>query len=112
MKTIPSFKDFLESKNLTKANEKQMVTLPEEFASVVKNSQVQPEDIKGFEKLELCKLSIEKSKKSLEKLKTLITNGVRDKAVMENYIKLLENRNFLIIEYNKLIQEKKKSLNK
>ena len=112
MKTIPSFKDFLESKNTTKTNENQMVVSPEEVASVVHNSQVQPEDVKGFEKIEICKLSIEKSKVALDKLKTLISNGLKDQKVMESYLQLLEHRNLLIKEYNELLNEKKQSLNK
>ncbi len=112
MKTIPSFKDFLQLKEQAKVEENQLVIAQEEVANVAPMSQVHAEDVKGFEKIEMCKLSIEKSKAALDKLKSLISSGVKDKKVTENYLQLLEHRNRLINEYNKLINEKKQSLNK
>lgn len=68
------------------------------------------EDIKGFHKLDSIKKDIENSKVALEKMKTLIDQGVKDKRLTENYIKLLEHRTNLITEMNRIIEETKQTI--
>ena len=70
------------------------------------------EDIKGFHKLDSIKKDIENSKVALEKMKTLIDKGVKDKKLTENYVKLLEHRTNLIKEMNRIIEETKQTLTK
>lgn len=70
------------------------------------------QNIKGYEKIGYCKNAIEQSRVSLDKLKILILNGVKDRQLTENYVKLLEHRNKLIKEYIELLNEVKQDINK
>jgi hypothetical protein len=70
------------------------------------------EDIKGFHKLDSIKRDIEKSKVALEKMKTLIDQGVKDKKLTESYIQLLEHRTTLIKEMDRIIEETKQTITK
>lgn len=69
------------------------------------------EDIKGFYKLDSIKRDIESSKNALEKMKTLIDKGVKDKKLTENYVKMLEHRTNLIKEMDKILEEVKQTIN-
>ena len=51
MKTIPSFKDFLQLKEQAKVEENQLVIAQEEVANVAPMSQVHAEDVKGFTRI-------------------------------------------------------------
>jgi hypothetical protein len=68
------------------------------------------EDIKGFQKLDGIKKDIEKSKVALEKIKTLIDQGVQDKKLTENYNRLLEHQTNLIKEMDRIIKETKQTV--
>ena len=73
---------------------------------------VTKEDIKGFHKIDSIKRDIEKSKVALEKMKTLIDQGVKDKKLTESYIQLLEHRTTLIKEMDRIIEETKQTITK
>jgi hypothetical protein len=68
------------------------------------------EDVKGFHKLDSIKKDIESSKVALEKMKTLISKGVKDKKLTESYIELLRIRTNLINEMNDILEKTKQSI--
>lgn len=98
-------------------NETQIATVAEVPQTTAATTQtvekpIAKEDIKGFYKLDSIKKDIENSKVALEKMKTLIDKGVKDKKLTENYVKLLEHRTNLIKEMNRIIEETKQTLTK
>jgi hypothetical protein len=93
-------------------------SLPPQSGNYTSNSTTQQapktkfekEDVKGFHKLDSIKKDIESSKVALEKMKTLISKGVKDKKLTESYIELLRIRTNLINEMNDILEKTKQSI--
>lgn len=106
MKKNTSFDEFINSNKQKKDQEQKAQECSDN------KTMYTAQNIKGYEKIEYCKNAIEQSKVSLDKLKILILNGIKDRQLTENYVKLLEHRNKLIREYAELLNEAKQYINK